>query len=137
MKSLDNYDMIPKAMRAYISNNGFHFNKKCCDLAISHMKRKNPSTGKLEGIEAMSKDNVDKMLENNGVVLENNKLYDYVFVANMAKADYRKSLPDEQHIAWYVKETIDDPDASDETTFRRWLATMCGNGEPIEWEDIL
>ena len=137
MKSLDTYDNIPKAMIKYISNYGFHFNRKCCDYAIDLMKRKNPSTGKLEGIEAISKDDVDKMLEANGIKLENNKLYDYVFVANMAKADYKKSLPDDMHIAWYVKETIDDDDASDETTFRRWLATMVGNGEPIEWEDLV
>lgn len=27
-------------------------------------------------------------------------------------------------------------DASDETTFRRWVATMVGNGIPIDWYEI-
>ena len=65
-------------------------------------------------------------------------LYDHVFVANMAKADfYKSSIPDEQHLALYVKDYLEDPDGTDELPFRRWLATMVGIGEPIEWEDIL
>ena len=35
------------------------------------------------------------------------------------------------------KDTIDDVDASNETTFRRWLATMIGNGMPIDWDELL
>ena len=124
-------------MKEYISNYGFHFSKKACEWAVRQMKRLNPATGKKEAIEPYTKEQVEAMLENQGVKLENNKLYDFVFVANMAKADYRKSLPDEQHIVWFIKESIDDADASDETTFRRWLATLVGNGEPVEWEDIL
>ena len=31
---------------------------------------------------------------------------------------------------------IDDSDASDETTFRRCVATMIGNGTPIDWYEI-
>lgn len=33
--------------------------------------------------------------------------------------------------------TIDDVDASNETTFRRWLAIMTGNGIPIDWDEIV
>lgn len=33
--------------------------------------------------------------------------------------------------------TIDDVDASNETTFRRWLAIMIGNGIPIYWDEIV
>lgn len=32
--------------------------------------------------------------------------------------------------------SVDDVDASDETTFRRWVATMIGNGLPIDWYEI-
>ena len=42
----------------------------------------------------------------------------------------------EEYLAKYVKDVVDDPDASDETTFRRWVATMIGNGEPIDWSEI-
>lgn len=63
--------------------------------------------------------------------------FGYVFAATMCKADYLgKSIPDKEHLAMYVKDTIDDVDASDETTFRRWVATMVGNGLPIDWYEI-
>lgn len=135
---LDIYDDMPQAMRAYISNYGFHFNKKAFRCAVKQMKRKNPTTGKTEPIESWDKEQVEELLAKNGVKLDNNIMYDAAFVANMAKADYYKSsITDEQHLALFVKDYLDDPDASDETAFRRWLATMVGNGMPIEWEDLL
>lgn len=64
-------------------------------------------------------------------------MYDYVFAATMCKADYLgSSIPNEEYLAKYIKDAIDDADASDETTFRRWAATMIGNGEPIDWSEI-
>lgn len=32
---------------------------------------------------------------------------------------------------------IDDPDAPDGATMRRWYATMIAAGEPIEWDEML
>ena len=40
------------------------------------------------------------------------------------------------YLAKYVKNVVDDPDVSDETTFRRWVVIMIGNGEPIDWSEI-
>lgn len=135
---LDIYDDIPKDMRKYIQHNGWNFNKKACEYAVNLMKKYNPSTDKLEKLEPYSKDQVDEMLQNYGITLDNNVGYNYVFVANMAKADYLKSsLEDEHHLALFVKDYIDDPDASSETTFRRWYITMMGNGEIVDWSDII
>ena len=109
-----------------------------CEFAVSLMKKLNPSTGKKERIEPISKEKVDELLTRYGIKLENNALYDYVYVANMGKADYLKSsIPDEAHLALYIKDTIDDPDAPDGTTMRRWYATMIAAGEPIEWDEVL
>ena len=70
--------------------------------------------------------------------IANKIMYDYVYVATMCKADYLgSSIKDENHLALYIKDTIDDVDASNETTFRRWLATMIGNGIPIDWDEII
>ena len=44
-------------MTAYLRHNGWHFNKKLCDFAVSLMRRMNPATGKSEKIEPMTKDN--------------------------------------------------------------------------------
>ena len=137
-KALDIYDDMPRAMRAYITNYGFHFNKRACEFAVSLMKKQNQATGKKEKIEPWTKDQVDEILAKNGVKLENAVMYDRVFVANMAKADYWKSsIEDEKHLALFVKDYLDDTDASNDVAFRRWMATMIGNGEPIEWVDLL
>lgn len=135
---MDIRDRRPEEMEAYLSNFGWHFNKKMCEFAVSLMEKLNPSTGKKERIEPISKEKVDELLTRYGIKLENNALYDYVYVANMGKADYLKSsIPDEAHLALYIKDTIDDPDAPDGTTMRRWYATMIAAGEPIEWDEML
>ena len=78
------------------------------------------------------------ILTTHNVYVSNKIMYDYVFVSTMCKADYLgNSIKDENHLALYVKDTIDDVDASNETTFRRWLATMIGNGMPIDWDELL
>ena len=78
------------------------------------------------------------ILTTHNVYVSNKIMYDYVFVATMCKADYLgSSIKDENHLALYIKDTIDDVDASNETTFRRWLATMIGNGMPIDWDELL
>ena len=125
-------------MKAYLSNFGWHFNKKMCDIAVSLMKKVNSATNKKERIDPITKDKVDELLTRYGIKLDNNALYDYIYVANMCKADFLKSsVPDEQHLALYIKDTIDDPDAPDGTTMRRWYATMIAAGEPIEWDEML
>ena len=125
-------------MEAYLSNFGCHFNKKMCDFAVSLMKKINPATGKKARIEPISKEKVEELLTKDGMKLDNNSLYDFVYVANMGKADFFKSsIPDEQHLAVYVKDVIDDPDAPDGTTMRRWYATMIAAGEPIEWDEMI
>ena len=135
---LDIYDEMPKDMRIYLSHNGWHFNKKACEYAVGMMKKENPATKRLEKIEPYTKEQVDEMLKKYNVTLEDTGGYDYVFVANMGKADYlRSSIPDEQHLALYVKDVIGDPDAGDGVTMRRWYATMVANGEIVEWDEML
>jgi hypothetical protein len=130
--ALDMYDELPKYMRKYLQNYGWHFNKALCQYAVSLMKK----GGK--PLESLFKEYVDKMLSINGVKLAKNVGNDYVFVANMGKADYYgSSITDEKHLALYIKDTIDDEDAGDGTTMRRWYATMVANGEMIDWEEFI
>ena len=135
---LDMYDEMPKDMRNYLSHYGWHFGAQACKYAVGMMKKENPATKKLEKIEPYTKEQVDEMLKKYNITLENNVGHDYCFVANMGKADYLKSsIPDEQHLALYVKDVIDDPDVGDGVTMRRWYATMVANGEVVEWEEML
>lgn len=134
---LDIYDDMPKYMKRYISNYGWHFNKKAYEYAVSFMKKKNTKTNINEKVIGYTKEQVDKLLEDNNIELKNKIMYDYIFAATMCKADYLgSSILNENYLAMYVKDTIDDVDASTETTFRRWVATMIGNGIPIDWYEI-
>lgn len=138
MTALDIYEPLPRAMRRYLSHNGWHFNSLALSFAVKSMRRKNTATGKMERIEMLDKDDVDTLLTAQGVKLENAVGLDYVYVANMAKADYWKSsIEDEKHMALFVKDTIDDTDAADGQIMRRWYADMVAQGQPIEWEELL
>ncbi len=125
-------------MVSYLSNNAWHFNKKACDFAVSLMRRHSSATNKMERIDAYSKDQVEDLLTKHGITLENNKGYDFVYVCNMAIADFWKSsIEDERHLALYVKDVIDDVDAPDGNVFRRWYSDMIAKGMPINWDVLI
>lgn len=129
---LDIYDELPKSMMSYLRNYGFHFNRDAFEYAVSFMK-KNGST-----INKISKEDVDNLLQRYGIVLKNNTMYDAAYVANMCKADFFKSsVPDEQHLAMFIRDYIDDEDQVDGFVFNRWYADMMKKGIPIDWEDLL
>ena len=131
-------EMMPPEMKAYLRNYGYSFSKKACEFAVSHMKRENKSTGKMEKIDPYSKEKAQELLEKYGVKLENNIGYNFVYVLNMSLADYwKESIEDEEHLAKHVKAIIDDVDDNPDNLFRMWIAKMDGNSIPIPWEDIL
>ena len=135
---LQDYDIIPKEMRAYLRNNGRHFNKKACEWAVKNMRKWNSNTNSSEKIEMKSKDEIDELLKTHGITLNKNKGYDYVYVANMCYADfYKSSIEDDRHVAMFVKDMVDDYDQPSGFIFNRWIADMDGSETPIEWEDFL
>lgn len=99
---------------------------------------KTDSSGKRTYIPVLTKEVVDDMLRRYGIVLQNKIGYDYVYAANMCKADYLgSSVIDEQHLALFVKDYVDDKDGYAELPFTRFYADCIGTGTPIEWEDML
>ncbi len=134
---LDTYDDFPPGMKEYLGIYGWHFSKKMCEWAVSKMKQKDKTTGKEKNLETMSKDAVDDLLRRYNIRVEKNEAYDMVYVANMGKADYlRSSIMDEQHLAMFVKDYIDDSDGYDGMPFTRFMADCIGKGTPIMWEDL-
>lgn len=134
---LDIYDEMPNSMKQYISNYGWHFNKKAYEYATKYMKKYNSKTDAEELVEPFTKEEVDNLLNKYGISIHNKIMYDYVYVATMCRADYfGSSIETERNLVKFIKDTVDDIDASDETTFRRWVATMVGNGAPIDWYEI-
>lgn len=135
MTRLDYYDIRPAGLDAYLSHNGYHFNKQMCDWAVSMMidhRSKKPMT------DPYTKERVETLLRNQGIELENDRGYDAVYVANMLKADYLGgSIPDEAHLALGIREVIDDPDGYEGLPFTRFLADCNGAGVPVMWLDMI
>ena len=130
--SLDIYDKRPEAMVNYLSHCGWHFNKKMCEFAISKMKK----DGKK--LSPIYKEKVEELLKAYDIELDNDVLYDAVYVANMAKADfYGSSISDEKHLALFIKDYIDDEDGYDGIVFSRYYIDTVKKGIPIDWEDML
>lgn len=130
------YDEIPEDMDRYLNQYGCHFNKKLCDEAVSRMYR--IVNGRKEPLKPYTKEQVDNLLQSNGIRLDRNRMYDHVYVANMCAADFLgRSVPTEQHLAKYIKDVIDDPDATEGYVFNRWYADCMFMDYPVEWEDML
>ena len=130
------YDEIPEGMKRYINNYGCHFNKKLSDWAASQMYKN--VNGKKQYIQPYTKEQVDNLLKQNNVQLERGKLYDSVYLANMVKADFLgSSIPNEQYLAKYIKDVLDDADAEDGFVFNRFYSDTVFNSNPVDWEEML
>jgi len=129
---LDLYDDMPKYMRRYISNYGWHFNKESLEYAVGKMRKKDGGT-----VPLADRESVLQVLQRHGVTLENDTLYDGVYVYHQCLADlYGSSIADEKHLALYVKDIVDDADAPPDAVFRKWVASQVGLGQPVPWSDL-
>lgn len=130
--SLDQYDQRPSDMIKYLSNYGWHFTRKMCEFAVSQMRKGGKKVNMLDRAR------VDTILKNAGVTIENNQLYDYVYVANMAYADfYGSSILNDSQLAKYIKDVMEDEDGYDGLVFNRWYADTCKLGIAIDWEEMI
>lgn len=133
---LTQYDIKPEGLINYLRYNGPHFSKKLLEFAVSKM------TVRRGGVEfplqAYTKEQVDNIIRVNNIKLDNNQLYDYVYVANMCKADFLgSSITNESQLAKYIKDVIDDIDGYDGIVFNRWYADMSRKGIVIDWEEMI
>ena len=123
-------------MEDYLSFNSWHFNKNMCDWATSKMYKM--ANNQKTPIQVLTKEQVDQILQKHNIKLTKNKGYDYVYVANMCRADYMgSSIEDEIHMARFIKDYIEDPDAYEGMPFTRFYADCIGSGTLIPWEDLL
>lgn len=124
---------MPNEQRRYLSANGWHFNKKLYDWAVSKMRDRNG--GK---VETQTKDDVDAFLKANGVELKHDVLYDAPYVLAMRRADeFGSSIEDDRHLALSVKDYLDDVDGSETRAMDEFIGKCIGAGCPIPWEDVL
>lgn len=127
------YDVLPRGMRQYLSYHGWHFSKSMCEWAVGMMRDQNDKPITME-----SKEQVEATLKAYGVEIKNDKGYDKVFVMHMGISDYLgDSVPDEAHLARYVRNVLDDKDGYEGIAFNRFLSDCNGKGIPIMWEDMI
>jgi hypothetical protein len=130
---LDTNSNFPSGMKEYLSVYGWHFNNKMCDFAVSKMTKSNN-----QNINRFNKDEIDNILKRNSIVIKNDIGYDKVFVANMCITDYYgSSVIDENRLAKFIKDYLDDPDGYDEVAFTRYYADCIAKGVIIPWEDVV
>lgn len=136
-RGLDMYDDIPKDMKRYLRENGYHFNKAIYEWAVG-MMYKEDNNGKKEYIKPVEKEKVKELLKRFNITLKNDSMYDSCYVYCMCIADfYGKSLQTEEQVAKYIKDMIEDIDKPDGYIFNRWYADMCFAGYPIDWEEFI
>lgn len=134
---LDSRDKFPSGMEDYLMQNGWHFNKRLYEWAVSRMMKKN-QLNKVDKITPYTQENLDTMLKSNNVNIENNVGYDALYVLNMAKADFHgSSITEESKLVKYVKDYLDDIDGYDGIAMTRFYADCIGKGEIVPWEDVL
>lgn len=135
---LDTWDELPEDMVAYLRHYGRHFNKKAYEFAVSRMYKVNPQTNKKESIPPVTKEQYDSILERYGIKLENDVMYDGMYIMCMANADFLgSSLPNDRMVALFVKDYVDDVDQPDGFIFNRFYADCVLSGTPIDWSELL
>lgn len=124
---------ISEGEAQYMDANQGHFSKALAEWAISKMRTKNNS-GELVRLKPTPLEDVEDILKKYNVQLDDSSLYDAWYLFNMCLADYRKALPQEEHIVKYIYETINDPDCEPKAVLACFRAKMDVLGIPIHWE---
>ncbi len=134
MNRIDYYDILPVGMDAYLSHHGHHFSKPMLEWAVSMMEDRRGNKGTV-----VVKKKFDELMNAYGVSLKRNEgYYDGPYVWAMAKSDYLgSSIIDEQHLAMFVKDYIDDIDGNQTRPFDEFMANCIAKGIDIPWEDLI
>ena len=131
---MDYYDILPAGMDAYLSSHGHHFSKPMLEWAVSLM-----DDGSGNKQKPMEKKDFDEKMMAYGLSLDRNDgFYDGPYVWAMAKSDYfGRSIPDEKHLAMFVKDYIDDVDGNETRAFDEFYINCTAKGVDIPWIDII
>lgn len=134
MDRLDYYDILPAGMDAYLASHGRHFSKPLLEWACKKMKDKKGAAGK-----APERKEFEELMRAYNLKLERDAgYYDGPYVWAMAISDYfGSSIIDEQHIAMFVKDYIDDIDGNPTRSFDEFYINCIAKGVDIPWPDMI
>ena len=123
----------PSAMEEYLSDYGYHFNKKLFEYAVGMMVDRSGRK-----IQPWDKEKTEAFLTEHGIQLKRAKGHDAAYVLNMARADFfGSSLTDDARLALFVKDYIDDPDGSETRAFDEFYIKTVALGIPIFFDEML
>lgn len=120
-------------MAKYLQHYGWHFSRKAYEYAVGEMRTRN-------GVrpDPIDKEQFREMLKRNNITLDNDVLYDGLYVLSMAMSDFfRSSLKDEPALVQFVKDYVDDVDSPDGAAFAKWYACCVRAGVPIDWDSMM
>ena len=121
------------AFEEYTDQYGCHFNKGLYEWAVSMMKDRGGNK-----VPQMTKEQASEWLRAHGISLKNDKGHDAAYVIAMARADYMgSSITDDQHLALYVRDYLDDTDGYPTKAFDHFVVDCRAKGEPIFWDEML
>lgn len=133
LQSLDSFDILPVDMRNYLRHYGRHFSKNMLQFAVSTLRDKYNNK-----IEPKEQTQLDSLLSTYGIEIQNNILYDALYVYHMALSDfYGSSLQTEQQLALFIKDYVDDSDQAEGFIFNRFYADCVRKGISISWDRCL
>ena len=134
MERMDYYDILPAGMEAYLASHGRHFSKPMLEWAVSMMRDRRGNKG-----TALDRKKFDELMKAYNMTLERNEgYYDGPYVWAMAKSDYLgTSIVDEQRLAMFVKDYIDDVDGNPTRAFDEFYINCVAKGVDIPWQDLI
>lgn len=72
------------------------------------------------------------------VKVDHEYVYDFLYVCNMAKADYfEDSLKTAEDCIKWAEDYLDDPDGYEGKPFCRWMTDMWNLDIEIDWDDFI
>lgn len=120
------------AKARYLEAHGPHFTEAAVAWAASMMSR-----GMGVRIKPYTRGEVEAMLASRSVELDEGRIWDAVYAADMCRADhFGGSVPDDAHVALFVEEYVCDPDGYDGLPFTRFVADCAAAGLDVPWEGI-
>lgn len=117
-----------------MSSHGRHFSKAMLDWAVGMMTDRNGNKR-----NPIDRKKFDSMMESYGITLDRTEgYYDGIYVWSMAMSDYfGSSIKDEQHIALFVKDYIDDIDGNPTRAFDEFMINCTAKGIDVPWQDMI
>ena len=134
MERLDYYEILPAGLDAYLASHGHHFSKPMLEWAVSMMRDR-----KGNKVSLTEKKDLDEILKAYGVEIERRDgYYDQLYAWCMGKSDYLgSSIPDDAHLALFVKDYIDDKDGNPTRAFDEFYINCIAKGIDIPWKDVI